>query len=1369
MKAKTLAAFFVALLVLASQFSLRAQSCYGYQCPQKIFAPCEGVYGARVSYTITASNLCNPSLPPTVTYSIPPGSLFPPGTNIVCATIQIPGLPPQQCCFQVIVDNCCPTNCIDIICPSNVVVGCQQAGGSPGAFVVLPQPAPTNYCGDHTIPANYQIRCMPQSQPGQPVFFPPGTNNVVCCISDSQGFLRCCCFNVLVTNCPPQTGSCQPLLACPTDISISCQSPSGAVVFFPPAKITNPCNVPILSSSCTHVSGSVFPNGKTTVACCITYQDPLTGLVSTECCCFDVVVRCCQPTNCVSTLTCPNDMTIDCPPAAGTVLNYIATGTNNCGEPITVICDPPSGSTIFGPTNVCCRLLNSGVVVTQCCFHVLVLDTTPPDIHCPGDITVISTNCQPVPVAIPVVTASDNCDPNPTVSCTPIPNAFPCGTTTISCTAVDSNGNSNRCAFNVTVICNNNPQITCPPDITVNCASPTGVVVTFTVTVTNSCSPTAPSVTCSPASGSVFLPGTTTVCCSAGATGPGCCFKVTVIPDDVPPQIQCPTNVVVVSPNCTTIDVSYPAPTATDNCQLDYVRCTPPSNSPFPVGVSTVLCCAVDKAGNSNCCNFTVTVRCPTNCIQVVCPTNVVVDCAGPNGAVVTYTAYAIDTCTGVTVPLTCSRPSGSVFPIGATIVCCTNTAAAAAPVWCCFDVTVRTDTQPPTITCPSNIVVTSPNCVPINVPYPAPTATDNCQLDSVTCNPPATFNFPVGVTTVTCCAVDKSGNSNCCNFTITVRCPTNCVQVVCPTNLVINCAGPNGAVVTYTAYAIDNCTGNIMPVTCTRPSGSVFPIGATVVCCTNTTAGVAPIWCCFDVTVRPDTQPPSITCPSNIVVTSPNCVPINVPYPAPTASDDCQLDSVSCNPPVTFNFPVGVTTVTCCAVDKSGNSNCCTFTITVRCPTNCVQVICPTNVIVDCAGPNGAVVTYTAYAIDNCTGNLLPVTCSRPSGTFFPIGATVVCCTNTVAGAAPVWCCFDVTVKRDTLPPVINCPSNIYQLCVKPNGSKINYTVTATDNCDTFVVVTCVPPSGSLFHPGCSNVVCTATDSAGNTSTCTFRVCLLSQGCYVRNPSFELLLPPPLPVAAACGDPIALALGWSALSGTPDLFRPPFASIVPGNCRGQERPCDGTNYAGLEGGYTSSGGFTTEEMMGTLIFPLNNGDMFRLRACLSLAETSPGPVLLEFALANSANLAQQVVIHQVMVTQTNGWLQYLPPCFRVPQTGNWDRLIIRAARVPTGTHTYQLGYVYVDNVNICCCKPKLISVVLDPNVTTVTWDGTGQLQGSGDLSDPTGWHDIDTPVEIDPDTGDYRTRVPSSPGNLFFRVVGPDNTAECSECGAGG
>src|SRR5437773_1707072 len=132
MKAKTSAAFFTALLLLGMQFPLAAQTdCYNIQCPSKIFAPCEGAYGAHVYFSVTASNICDPANPPTITYSALSGSVFPPGTNTVCAIIQIGGIPPRQCCFQVIVDNCCPTNCIDLICPRDVVVPCQTALSPP--------------------------------------------------------------------------------------------------------------------------------------------------------------------------------------------------------------------------------------------------------------------------------------------------------------------------------------------------------------------------------------------------------------------------------------------------------------------------------------------------------------------------------------------------------------------------------------------------------------------------------------------------------------------------------------------------------------------------------------------------------------------------------------------------------------------------------------------------------------------------------------------------------------------------------------------------------------------------------------------------------------------------------------------------------------------------------------------------------------------------------------------------------------------------------------------------------------------------------------------------------------------------------------
>jgi hypothetical protein len=83
------------------------------------------------------------------------------------------------------------------------------------------------------------------------------------------------------------------------------------------------------------------------------------------------------------------------------------------------------------------------------------------------------------------------------------------------------------------------------------------------------------------------------------------------------------------------------------------------------------------------------------------------------------------------------------------------------------------------------------------------------------------------------------------------------------------------------------------------------------------------------------------------------------------------------------------------------------------------------------------------------------------------------------------------VTIQLiDNTPPTINCPSNL--MANPGNGFPVvvNYPYSyASDNCDFQVPVRCSPEPGSLFPVGVSTVTCTATDAAGNTSTCAFTV----------------------------------------------------------------------------------------------------------------------------------------------------------------------------------------------------------------------------------------------------------------------------------------
>ena len=76
-----------------------------------------------------------------------------------------------------------------------------------------------------------------------------------------------------------------------------------------------------------------------------------------------------------------------------------------------------------------------------------------------------------------------------------------------------------------------------------------------------------------------------------------------------------------------------------------------------------------------------------------------------------------------------------------------------------------------------------------------------------------------------------------------------------------------------------------------------------------------------------------------------------------------------------------------------------------------------------------------------------------------------------------------------DTTPPVLNVPGDFAVDATSPGGAVVKYTVWATDAVDPAPVVACVPASGTRFPIGDTTVACTATDSAGNSSSAGFVV----------------------------------------------------------------------------------------------------------------------------------------------------------------------------------------------------------------------------------------------------------------------------------------
>jgi VCBS repeat-containing protein len=161
-------------------------------------------------------------------------------------------------------------------------------------------------------------------------------------------------------------------------------------------------------------------------------------------------------------------------------------------------------------------------------------------------------------------------------------------------------------------------------------ADPDNAAGTLAVTVNNGASATVNGVTVSNISVNAAGQVSANVAAACGATsasftlrvsdpGPGSLFatatlSVTVLNETVPPVINPIANVVAVLPmnsTSTSMAVTFPLPTATDNCGTPTVTTNPLSGSIFNVGNTTVNVTATDANGNTSTSSFIVSVQYP--------------------------------------------------------------------------------------------------------------------------------------------------------------------------------------------------------------------------------------------------------------------------------------------------------------------------------------------------------------------------------------------------------------------------------------------------------------------------------------------------------------------------------------------------------------------------------------------------------------------------------------------------------------------------------------------------------------------------------------------------------------------------------------
>ena len=620
---------------------------------------------------------------------------------------------------------------------------------------------------------------------------------------------------------------------------------------------------------------------------------------------------------------------------------------------------------------------------------------------------------------------------------------------------------------------------------------------------------------------------------SDGSNGCTRTVSIRLTYDDVTrPTIACPANTTLNTQDdggadCA-VTLTYTA-TFTDNCDGTGPATKvsgPASGTSLNVSGSpyTVVHTYTDKGGNTVASNCTFTVTVKDNTLPTfTCPTPpLVLNTNGANGCAVTIPDLVnmvnneADNCAlRTTSPVTQSVPAGAY--IGAThgqtipvTVTVWDNASPANSTACTITFTVNDD-DAPSITCPSNIARNSdPNQCSAVAVYADPSFSDNCTASlarTSAANTASASQFPIGITNVAWKATDAAGNTAVCSFTVTVT-DVQPPSIVCPANIIRSTdAGQCGAVVAYSnpTYS-DNCLLN-GPAGLNHLMGglsnSTFPKGTTAIIWQATDGVGLTATCSFTITVN-DTQKPNITCPANQTrSTSLGLCSAVVTYPTPTGTDNCGLPA---GQPIwisggtnasgnTATFQKGITNVTWRATDAAGNTQTCTFRVTVN-DTEAPTLTCPAAMNLSTA-PNtcSAVATYINPTFtDNCAPTLGTATriSGLVSGSTFPAGTSNVVFQATDAAGNTRRCTMVVTVT-DNQPPVINCPLPVVATGTgTPCSATVFYgSATASDNCAGTLIPFLVTglASGSQYPAGVTTNTFRAVAPNGQSSECSFSV----------------------------------------------------------------------------------------------------------------------------------------------------------------------------------------------------------------------------------------------------------------------------------------
>ncbi|MDB6111510.1 MAG: thrombospondin N-terminal-like domain protein, partial [Pedosphaera sp.] len=665
---------------------------------------------------------------------------------------------------------------------------------------------------------------------------------------------------------------------------------------------------------------------------------------------------------------------------------------------------------------------------------------------------------------------------------------------------VDGCERTNTCSQTVTMVDTTPPVITCPTNMIVMSCSQTGVVVHYTATATDSCC-TNITLSSIPPSGSVFLPGNTTVSCTATdccGNVSTCGFTVTVkvVKDTTPPifTTYCTTNRYIVGGNNFTAAVAA-SPSANLVTRLQTAGVTCFKN----FDVCSVNCYLAHTFTNLPPCitAATLTVRLKP-CGDICGNDSINLSFTGAGGTLLSnsWTRYlgAGNPQAGLLPNGWCSYGTAQVITLDlANLPQAVGPALNDLPALNAngfLDFNCQDDSGVDSITLDIVSCCCATNkTVPYGTPwsFDQPSALDVIWRTNVTITSSTVTNSlcPL-VLTRTWIATDPCGNSSVCSQTVTVGQSGPCQ--IFNTGM----SGTNGNLPVASGVADPNFvlvsspgagTSCVVEGTLAGPwlpnSTTSEWVGPT----SNTSASPAGVYHYQLVFILCCTNNAQMN--GRLLVDDTAGLYLNG-NPAGTAASYATFAPVN----ITSGFVSGVNVLDIYV------TNAIIYTGFRAELTNCASglvVACPKSIVVDC----GMRWDFNPPVASSCCSSNVTITVTG--------GSTNGVCPKTATrtwritdGCGNTNFCTQTITIRDTAPPVVDCPRKGFVVAFDKNCNLVIPLIQppAYDNCTppSQLVFTQNPPAGAVRPGPCQTVTLTVTDLCGNVTTCHVSVCGLDK-----------------------------------------------------------------------------------------------------------------------------------------------------------------------------------------------------------------------------------------------------------------------------------